>query len=65
VEFLNPLLFRRLQKHAGSEGVANLSTDSDYNQLVERVNANRFAVLAVTSLYDWSFSNRPESVINK
>ena len=31
------------------EGVANLSTDSDYNQLMNHVNANHFHAPAVTS----------------
>jgi hypothetical protein len=30
------------------EEFANLATDSDYNQLADRVNANRFAPTAVT-----------------
>jgi hypothetical protein len=45
------------------EGVANLSTDSDYNYLAERVNANRPPTAAVNSLPNFSFSIRAKYAI--
>jgi hypothetical protein len=47
------------------EGVADLATDSDYNQLMDRVNANPSFVVAVTSLSNRSFSESPDFVIEK
>jgi hypothetical protein len=45
------------------EGLANLSTDRDYNQLVKHVNANRPRLSDVSCYSERIFSIQPKIVI--
>jgi hypothetical protein len=59
VEVFNPLQIQYFADSELLEGVANLSTDSDYNYLVNRVNANRLFLFAVTSFNFQGFFDLP------
>jgi len=47
------------------EGVANLSTDSDYNYLADCVNANPLPVITVTCLFQEAFYKCPDFDIER
>ena len=55
-------LFRRVRSYQ-MEGLANLSTDRDYNQLVKHVNANHSCIAAVSCCCQRIFSIQPKFVI--
>ena len=53
----------RAEKTGEGEGVANLATYDDYNQLAKRVNASPEPLFAATSFSAVTFSERPNFVI--
>jgi hypothetical protein len=58
-------LFRKLLAQARERGVADLSTDRDYNQLVDRVNKTLFDPFAVSCLSNKTSTKHPNFFIQK
>jgi len=58
-------LFRKLLAQARERGVADLSTDRDYNQLADRVNKTPSNPSAVSYLSIKTSTKRPNFVIQK